>query len=133
MCVWKTQAGIFVRQRARPIKYLSARACPAHMCAHSSCIIPLCSTARASWKTEGEYFQTTERQIKKKIFPCHTVRALFPGSIPLALHYCTLSAVWNHTSKLHHQSDHNYLYCRLLKALFTQVKDIKCCIAWHVL
>ena len=91
----------------------------AHMHAHLFCISPFCSTG---FVEDREYFQTTERQIKR-IFPCHTVRALFSGRIPLTLHYCTLSALWNRPNKLHPDSEHIHLSCVILVASFVQVQE----------
>lgn len=39
-----------------------------HMCALLYCIIPFSETAQALWKTEGEYFQTTEREDISRLY-----------------------------------------------------------------
>lgn len=55
--------GILVPQRTCVTQYLSAwMHSAAHVCALLHCIIPFRETAQALWKTEGEYFQASDRE-----------------------------------------------------------------------
>lgn len=103
MCVDNTSRGLLCSRECCPIKYLSVRVYSA-----AQCIYVLTSVSSYQFGRLRRLYGQVKENISKpqieKIFPRHTVRPLFPGSIPLALHYCTLSAVWKSTSKLYHHA-----------------------------
>lgn len=82
--------------RACPVNYVSVwRHSTLHMYDLLYCAISFSETAQALWKTEGKYFQATEREDNS-----YTVRALFPCSHHRPSHYTRLSA----PAKSHHHS-----------------------------
>lgn len=119
LCVCRKHK-IFVQQRACPMKYSSAwMYSTVHMCALLYCIILFSETAQALWKTEGEYFQATEREDISLLYSESFV-PWQPSSAFILLYIIS-------TSKQHHHSNYFHVYCT---ALITKLKSehLNCCL-----